>query len=220
MRGLKTLGCFLAVSLFLTTATPAALISGFPQSQPFPKPDVYSALISFGYVASTNKFTASGSTQSINTNSGSTSVSGTFSLVAYVDSSGNPISGDADTLTITGPSSTTLFHSGTGQSVTPLSAFGFVFNSTQSTNVYNAFFDMEYVEDSTAGTSAAPGAIVGLTLSDTVTLSTAPSFGANFSGTAFDAVSDAFPLPEPTSGMLLAAAGGLLWRRRRLRNEI
>ncbi|MGD0541176.1 MAG: PEP-CTERM sorting domain-containing protein [Tepidisphaeraceae bacterium] len=168
---------------------------------------------------------ALGQAQSITTNSGSTTYSpllalNSFTLTAYVDTSGNVISGDADALDIAGPSSTISYHSGTGQSVTPLSAFGWVFNS-EGGHTYQGNFEFEYIEDSTAGALAQAGTLVYVTLYGTFTSSpNAPSFSANFSEASLNGYSDAYPavpavVPEPSSAALLIGAVGLLWRRRR-----
>ncbi len=223
MRSLRTVAFALVGSLFLTTVAPAALIGGFPTGL---KPDVYSGLIDFSYAANTHKLSvALGQAQSITTNSGSTTynpllASNSFTLTAYVDTSGNVISGDADALDILGPSSTISYHSGTGQDVTPLSAFGWVFNS-EGGHTYQANFEFEYLEDSTAGALAQAGTLVYVTLYGTFTSSpNAPSFSANFSEISANGYSDAYPavpavVPEPSSAALLIGAAGLLWRRRR-----
>jgi hypothetical protein len=223
MRVWATLGLALAGNLLLAGVAPAALITGFPSGL---YPDVYSSLIHFSYTytASTGEFTATGTSETLNSSSSSsTSITGSFSLVAYVDNTGTLIPGDEDmdTLSITEstPTAQTLYHSGTDQPIAepdPLTNFGWVFNHGSGTN-YVANFQFEYVEDLSAPALTAPGVVVYVTVDGSMTSSSAPNFANNFSGNGVSAYSDAYPatVPEPSSAALLIGAAGLLWRRRR-----
>jgi hypothetical protein len=217
------MGLVLAGNLFLASIAPATVVTekSIPEYQTGLYPDVNASEIQYSYTYSggTGVFTASGYTDDVAFSpSSSQSVFGNFSLTAYVDSSGNVISGDADTMEMDDAyiSGATLFDSGTGQAFTPLSAFGWEIDTTNTPGVYGGLFEFEFVEDSTPGTLVPAGKIVEVTLTGPLTDSSAPSFSGNFSGNDSSAQSDAYPaVPEPSSAALLIGAAGLLWRRRR-----
>jgi hypothetical protein len=150
-------------------------------------PDVFSDMVVINYTASSGKFTAMGVAESI-TPGGSISA-GSFSLTAFLSSTGTPVSNAATLLTITGNSGTTFYSS------THLSAFGFSTLSDASTQLFEFVFSPGTIP------GGLPGSI-GVKLNGQVTAGYSTNlFTKDFASVAFGNA-DTFPVPLPSAALM------------------
>jgi hypothetical protein len=170
-------------------------------------PDAFGSTITYGYTASTDKFTLSFSTFAQYTPvQGGTVFNPTgtrvYSLTAYIDATGTPLTpselttaGDVDSLKVSG---TVNGVAGDFFDSTQLDAFTLEPGSTKS----NAVFEFEFTQDS--GSVGPANGLIGAILSGPENQT--PGFSQNFAGSSFDAVQDVFAVPEPSSIILMTGA--------------
>lgn len=202
IRSLWTLACLAIFLASPASATPLNLTLGLP--------DVVSGFIDVTYDAGTQTFTASGFSLEIDDDGVAPNLaldaSGSFSVIATIDNSGNLVSG---TVTITGTRTPAPSYGSPLVATSSLTGFGF--------NASGTLFEFTYT--TAAGSSiGSAGSQGGIILAATTTYT---SWGSDFDnliasipGTGSGTADTAPVVPEPSAAILVALALGYAWRRR------